>query len=508
MKIEDLTAATLGSLENGELTSLRNRFLHLYRHYYSDPNFIEKSDARLFTLPRRTFINKYVLLRKELRRRGLQIATTWPLDEEVSPRLTKAAVTGIDVPEFGDIVVAEGIVSVVGPFLKNPKTAASIDLMIAKAGREEAWELRMAGATSAILGKSAAFAYSPTGPAPGEAFIPMFDLVLRARPETIRMDSAEGNGKKMAKKMTAADKAEYERETETIRENRKKSSSQRPHKFKAASWTHPNGHPRCLLCGMEERVGGICAGYDPETNGEKMVRAWVKSVAERVDKSIVTEPISKPELTETAIRLPVRDKIEGHEIRTISISDKDGIAALEDVVDKEIVTYLFDRKKWTMEEAKKWIASHTEKSQSGDTIEEEKKSSGSDETRFIEFIKVDTSQHLVGGIIYEPNEVDTQGDFAVEEDITKAMYRFMEKYSTQTARIKVQHEGESHSFPIIECFQPETDIRKGGKVVKKGSWWLMVKITNDAVWRDIEEGRLTGFSMGGRARGKNAPIPE
>lgn len=502
MKIEDLSASALAGLENGELTSLRNRFLHLYRHYYSDPNFIEKSDARLFTLPRRTFINKYVLLRKELRRRNLRIASTWPLDEEVAERLAKSGMTGIDVPEFGDIVVAEGIISITGPFLKNPKTSTSIDLVVAKAAREEGWELRVAGATSAILGKAASFTYSASGPAPGESHIPMFDLVLRARPETVRIE-AKGDGKrKIEKKLSAREKAEFERESETIRENRKKAAATRPHKFKAATWTHPNGHPRCIVCGCEERVGGVCAGIDPETGLEKGKTRGIDYL-----KSADPEPISKPEVTDTLVRLPVRARVEGHDIRTITINDVDGITALEDVVDKEIVTYLFDReKKWTMEEAKAWVEEHTEKSQSGESIDE-KKTAGPDDTRLIKFIKVDTSQHLVGGIIYEPNEVDTQGDFAVEEDITKAMYRFMEKYATQTARIKVQHEGESYSFPIIECFQPETDIRKGGKTVKKGSWWMMVKITNDSVWRDIEEGRLTGFSMGGRARGKDAPTP-
>ena len=503
MKIEDLSASALAGLENGELTSLRNRFLHLYRHYYSDPNFIEKSDARLFTLPRRTFINKYVLLRKELRRRNLRIASTWPLDEEVAERLAKSGMTGIDVPEFGDIVVAEGIVSITGPFLKNPKTSTSIDLVVAKAAREEGWELRVAGATSAILGKAASFTYSASGPAPGESHIPMFDLVLRARPETVRIE-AKGDGKrKIEKKLSAREKAEFERESETIRENRKKSAASRPHKFKAATWTHPNGHPRCIVCGCEERTGGVCVGIDPKTGLEKGKDRGIDYL-----KSATPEPISKPEVTDTLVRLPVRARVEGHDIRTITISEAEGITALEDVEDKEIVTYLFDRERWTMDAAREWIAAHVRKAQSGEAADSFRADGPHpDETRFIKFIKVDTSQHLVGGIIYEPNEVDTQGDFAVEEDITKAMYRFMEKYATQTARIKVQHEGESHSFPIIECFQPETDTRKGGKTVKKGSWWMMVKITSDSVWRDIEEGRLTGFSMGGRARGKDAPSP-
>lgn len=50
----------------------------------------------------------------------------------------------------------------------------------------------------------------------------------------------------------------YEKETAVIRENKKKPEAKKPHDFKPAKWTHPNGHPRCLICGDEERIGGRC----------------------------------------------------------------------------------------------------------------------------------------------------------------------------------------------------------------------------------------------------------
>lgn len=109
-------------------------------------------------------------------------------------------------------------------------------------------------------------------------------------------------------------------------------------------------------------------------------------------------------------------------------------------------------------------------------------------------------QQLVGGIVYEPDVKDSHGDFMTKSEIQKAMYRFMEKYSNNTARIKVQHQGKGYKFPIIECFQPESDMIRGGKTVKAGSWWLMVKITSKKIWDLVEKGKLTGFSMGGWAR--------
>lgn len=63
---------------------------------------------------------------------------------------------------------------------------------------------------------------------------------------------------KMIKKLSGRQREEYDRETAVIRENEKKPQAKKVHRFKAAKWTHPNGHPRCLICGDEEPVGGVC----------------------------------------------------------------------------------------------------------------------------------------------------------------------------------------------------------------------------------------------------------
>jgi len=67
-------------------------------------------------------------------------------------------------------------------------------------------------------------------------------------------------------------------------------------------------------------------------------------------------------------------------------------------------------------------------------------------------------------------------------------------------RIRINHMGKKYFFPIIESFLPEHDTIKGDKPLKKGSWWLMIKVTNERIWKDIEDGKLTGFSMGGTAK--------
>ena len=189
----------------------------------------------------------------------------------------------------------------------------------------------------------------------------------------------------MQKKLSAARQKDYDDETVKIRESAKVATY--PHKFKAATWTHPNGHPRCIHCGDEEGV----------------------------DKKGKQLPCEKP-------------------LAKFTIS------------------------------------------------------------------KIDKKQQIVGGVVYEPDEVDTQGDYTTAKEIEKAQIRFMEKYATDTKRARISHKGKKLFFPIIESFIPAHDTMKGDKQIKAGSWWLEMKITNPEIWKLIEDGTLTGFSMGGRAK--------
>jgi hypothetical protein len=66
-----------------------------------------------------------------------------------------------------------------------------------------------------------------------------------------------------------------------------------------------------------------------------------------------------PETTEKYHRVPTgKRKKKGEKIRTIIISK--AIKALYDVKRKVIVTYLFDKTKYTMKQAKEWVKKNKE----------------------------------------------------------------------------------------------------------------------------------------------------
>lgn len=64
-----------------------------------------------------------------------------------------------------------------------------------------------------------------------------------------------------------------------------------------------------------------------------------------------------PEVTENYIRVPnPKHSCESKDLRTIDISKSKGIKALYCLDHKKIRTYLFDKEKWSMAEAKKWVS--------------------------------------------------------------------------------------------------------------------------------------------------------
>lgn len=81
-----------------------------------------------------------------------------------------------------------------------------------------------------------------------------------------------------------------------------------------------------------------------------------------VDDGVITtkefEALTKPEETDDWIRIPIREcKVTA----TIDISKKEGIQALYCGKEKQVKTYLFDKRppyNWTMARAKKWVEEH------------------------------------------------------------------------------------------------------------------------------------------------------
>lgn len=108
--------------------------------------------------------------------------------------------------------------------------------------------------------------------------------------------------------------------------------------------------------------------------------------------------------------------------------------------------------------------------------------------------KADDAQRLVYGIVYEPNVADAHGDYMTQEEIEKAAHGFLK----DAREIDKQHDFQGGVGEVVESYIAPSDFEMGGEVIKKGSWVLVTK-ASDEIWEQIQKGEITGYSMAGTA---------
>lgn len=115
-------------------------------------------------------------------------------------------------------------------------------------------------------------------------------------------------------------------------------------------------------------------------------------------------------------------------------------------------------------------------------------------TTYGRIIKTDAENHYVTGVVYEPMEEDSHGNFMTEEEITKAAYWFAKNGD----KVDLQHSFEPlDGATVVENWIAKADFDIDGEKIRKGTWLMTVEVTDADVWDGIEKGDITGFSMGG-----------
>lgn len=103
-------------------------------------------------------------------------------------------------------------------------------------------------------------------------------------------------------------------------------------------------------------------------------------------------------------------------------------------------------------------------------------------------------QRLVYGIVYEPDELDAHGDFMTSEEIEKAAHQFLK----DARNVDKQHNFQKGYGEVVESYIAPQNFQVGEETVKKGSWVLVTKASEE-IWNDIKNGKITGYSMAGTA---------
>ena len=120
-------------------------------------------------------------------------------------------------------------------------------------------------------------------------------------------------------------------------------------------------------------------------------------------------------------------------------------------------------------------------------------------------LKVDTDQRMVYGIVYAPDEVDTEGDITTAEVIKEAAYRFMrEKQEDRTGEpgedtrsIDKRHNANPDQGYVAETWIVRKDDAFFPDDVD--AWAVGIKVEDEDTWQEIKKGKIKGLSMGGEA---------
>jgi hypothetical protein len=125
-----------------------------------------------------------------------------------------------------------------------------------------------------------------------------------------------------------------------------------------------------------------------------------------------------------------------------------------------------------------------------------KQSTGGAMKKTIHIKKTDDTRHVAYGLIYAPDKVDSQGEFADRAEIEKAAYGFMKNLNGRNVDV-------GHSFkPVEGAYVGESWlVRKGDELFPdgEGAWAVGVKVDDVTLWEALKKGEVKGFSMAGTA---------
>ena len=108
-----------------------------------------------------------------------------------------------------------------------------------------------------------------------------------------------------------------------------------------------------------------------------------------------------------------------------------------------------------------------------------------------------TDERFVLGIVLEPEVVDAQGDIYSAEEVRQAAHRFMQEFGGLGLMHRI---AVNDQVKVLESYLAPVDFEIAGVAVRKGTWILGVRVLSDALWAQVKDGKLSGFSIGGSAR--------
>lgn len=118
---------------------------------------------------------------------------------------------------------------------------------------------------------------------------------------------------------------------------------------------------------------------------------------------------------------------------------------------------------------------------------------------FVPILKAVKDKQTITGVVLQPEITDGQGDIMSADVIEEAAETFLSQFNKAT-KLGLLHKDFKKNFELLQSFTAPHDLVIGGKTVKQGSWIIKVRVISASIWKQVKDGKLTGFSIGGKAR--------
>jgi len=463
MRIEETDKVKLAKAYDKELLILKLRFTQVW-----DKSFRDNNAAAVGSLSRNAFLKKYRLLLGEMNSRKLEHSTS-AIDRAAFKKAMAVNKFGIDVTDFEDVVVMSNCIVVDADSINLEEVESLVEKR--RSDLSETFEQEEERE---------------------KAFIPLYDLVLRARQETVKVEIQKPYPNEHSARLQSPDMAH-------IRVRRTKGGKVQGVTVPASIsivWyvALKNGKevpiPQALRFPTKDWTVTKAKKWlsDNDITSTKFEPATKVGKAIWSTKYINKLPDSAFLYIESGGEKDDEGKTKPRGLRHFPYKGSDGkidLPHLRNAIARIPQSKLSGSLKNTLQAKARKI------------LEEIKK--GIVFEKFISVYpvdKADKDEHIVCGVVYEPDVVDAQGDKANEAEIRKAAHQFMEKVQT----FRVNHEGKKVRVKVLESYLAPMDFTVVNKSIKKGSWVLTVRVLDKKIWETVKSGDLTGFSMAGYAK--------
>ena len=456
MRIEEVTKSKLSKAKDKELLILKLRFTQLW-----DKNFKDNDIAVVGSLDRSKFLKNYRLCLTEMNSRDIAKSTSH-IDKAVFKKVMTARTFGLDVTDLDDIVVAEN-------FITMDANGATIEKALEGITAPE--ECVTAALEQLSISKSA-------------PFIPLYDLVLKAKPETMVIEVSKPFPNEHSARLQDPDKFDDKsfRRTKggSLHGSKKVPTTISIIWGKLKGKAKPSDPP--IPQALRFPIGDWTATKARKWLKDNEIKFTSFETATKKTKKLWNKKYIEDLPDEAFLHINKKGK------RFYPYIDKDGnvdMARLENVSNEIAKSEL-------SETVQKKVQINAEK-----VIEDIKNEKVFEKDVSVYPVdKADDDEHIVYGVVYEPDEEDAQGDMANEIEIRKAAYGFMEKVQS----FKVMHKGKKVKVKVLESYIAPVEFKMALQTIKKGSWVLSVRVLDKKIWKAIKDGDLTGFSMAGYAK--------